>query len=149
MVGRVVTLIALAIGLVMAQPLLGKFDQAFQYIQEFTGVFTPGIVVIFLLGMFWKKATSMGALSAAIGSAIFSVALKWGWAGLPFMDRMGLVFLTCLATMVIVSLLTQDNTKDTDNCVSLDEVDFTTQRSFNIAALGVTIILVLLYTMWW
>ncbi len=75
-VGRMATLISLAVALIMAKPLLGQFDQAFQYIQEFTGLFTPGIVVIFVMGMFWKRTTSMGALSAAIGSAALSVAMK-------------------------------------------------------------------------
>ena len=57
--------------MICAKPLLGNFDQAFQYIQEFTGFFTPGIVVIFLLGMFWKGMTTQGALAAAAGSAFF------------------------------------------------------------------------------
>ena len=51
-IGRTVSVAAMAIAMMAAKPLLGDFDQAFQYIQEFTGFFTPGIVVIFLLGMF-------------------------------------------------------------------------------------------------
>ncbi|WP_105254493.1 sodium/sugar symporter [Pseudoalteromonas sp. T1lg75] len=149
MVGRVTTLIALGIGLIMAEPLLGKFDQAFQYIQEFTGVFTPGIVVIFLLGMFWSKATSLGALSAALGSAVFSFALRLAFPDLPFMDRMGLVFLMCLLLMVGVSLLGRKAQVNTDACVSLDEVSFSTERSFNLASFGVVVILASLYTLWW
>jgi SSS family solute:Na+ symporter len=148
-VGRIATLVSLVIALFMAEPLLGKFDQAFQYIQEFTGVFTPGIVVIFLVGMFWKKATSMGALSAAIGSAIFSFGLRKIWPELPFMDRMSLVFMLCLAMMVIVSLKTKLTTDSTDTSVNLDQISFTTERSFNIAALGVVMILIGLYTLWW
>ena len=66
-------------------------------IQVFTGFFTPGVVVIFVMGMFWSKASSAGALSAAIGSALFSLALKFLWPELPFMDRVGLVFLLCFA----------------------------------------------------
>ena len=53
-VGRLVAFIAMVAAMITAKPLLGSFDQAFQYIQEFTGFFTPGIVVIFLLGMFWS-----------------------------------------------------------------------------------------------
>jgi len=148
-VGRIATLASLVIALFMAEPLLGKFDQAFQYIQEFTGVFTPGIVVIFLVGMFWKKATSMGALSAAIGSALFSFGLRAVWPELPFMDRMSLVFLLCLLLMVIVSLMSRANTSSTDTSVSLDDVSFATEKSFNIAALGVIVILTALYSIWW
>lgn len=146
-IGRSAALISLAIALVVAEPLLGKFDQAFQYIQEFTGFFTPGIVVIFVMGMFWSKASSAGALAAAIGSAVFSFLLKVYWVALPFMDRVGLVFLLCLALCVIVSLAKPD--KGQDSSVSLDDVNFKTSSNFNIAALGVVIILIALYTTWW
>ncbi len=146
-IGRLVTLVSLVIALFMAEPLLGKFDQAFQYIQEFTGVFTPGIVVIFLTGMFWQKTTSKGALAAAIGSAVFSFALREFWPELPFMDRIGLVFLLCLALTVVVSLVTKATC--TNNSVDLDEVSFKTNSAFNLAALGVTLILCALYYTWW
>lgn len=146
-VGRIAALVSLCIALVVAQPLLGKFDQAFQYIQEFTGFFTPGIVVIFVMGMFWKRATSMGALSAALGSAAFSYMLRELWPELPFMDRVGLVFLLCLTLCYVVSMLGKPNT--TDSSVDLDKVSFETTKSFNIAALGVVVILTALYATWW
>jgi len=146
-VGRVVTVVSLVIGVVMAEPLLGKFEQAFQYIQEFTGLFSPGITVIFLMGMFWSKTTSAGALSAAIGSAAFSVAFAIFWPELPFMDRIGLVFLLCLALTVIVSLKTGAN--ENNQSVSLDSVSFDTHKGFNMAAIGVILILVGLYATWW
>lgn len=146
-IGRLATLVSLVIALFMAEPLLGKFDQAFQYIQEFTGVFTPGIVVIFLMGMFWKKTTSKGALAAAIGSAVFSFALREFWPELPFMDRIGLVFLLCLGLTVIVSLATKATC--TNNSVDLDEVSFKTNSAFNLSALGVSLILCALYYTWW
>ncbi|WP_286233513.1 sodium/sugar symporter [Thalassotalea sediminis] len=146
-IGRIAALLSLAIALIVAEPLLGKFDQAFQYIQEFTGFFTPGIVVIFVMGMFWSKASSAGALSAAIGSAVFSLTLKFAWPELPFMDRVGLVFLMCLALCVAVSLFT--DSKATNSSVNLKEVSFSTEKGFNIATVGVIIILTALYATWW
>lgn len=146
-VGRMAALAALAIALIVAQPLLGKFDQAFQYIQEFTGFFTPGIVVIFVMGMFWSKTSSLGALSAAIGSAVFSILLKVFWPELPFMDRVGLVFLMCLGLCALVSLA--DKSQSSDESVELSEVSFHTTSGFNYAAVGVVIILVALYATWW
>ncbi len=150
-IGRIATLVALGLALITAQPLLGQFDQAFQYIQEFTGVFTPGITVIFLMGMFWKRTTSQGALSAAIGSAIFSFALKFTFPDLPFMDRIGLVFLLCLALTVVVSILTasKEGDESSNQSVSLDEVSFATDRGFNLAAIGCVIILTFFYVTWW
>ena len=146
-IGRIAALVSLCIALIVAQPLLGKFDQAFQYIQEFTGFFTPGIVVIFVMGMFWKRASSMGALSAALGSAVFSLVLKFAWPELPFMDRVGLVFLLCLGLCYFVSIAGKPNT--TDSSVSLEQVNFATAKSFNVAAFGVVLILTALYATWW
>lgn len=145
--GRIAALISLAIALVVAEPLLGKFDQAFQYIQEFTGFFTPGIVVIFVMGMFWSKTSATGALAAAIGSAVFSLSLKFLWPELPFMDRVGLVFLLCLALCVVVSLMSK--TASNNESVDLSEVSFDTEKGFNISAVGVVIILTALYATWW
>ena len=65
-------IVAIIIAIIVARPLVGKSEQAFQYIQEFTGFFTPGITVIFLLGLFWKRATEAGAIAAAVASVLLS-----------------------------------------------------------------------------
>ncbi|MBU2887723.1 sodium/sugar symporter [Gilvimarinus agarilyticus] len=146
-IGRLTTLISLIIALFMAKPLLGNFDQAFQYIQEFTGLFSPGITAIFLMGMFYKGTTSRGALAAAIGSAMFSFAFMKLWPSLPFMDRIGLVFLICLCLAYLFS--NKSSTQDNDTSIHVSDIDFSTERSFNIAALGCTVILIVLYLTWW
>jgi SSS family solute:Na+ symporter len=146
-VGRVVAVAAMVLAMICAKPLLGNFDQAFQYIQEFTGFFTPGIVVIFVLGMFWKKATSLGALTAAIGSAVLSFGFKMLWPALPFIDRVGLVFLLCTAIAVVISVL-QGN-EDQPGSVDLGDIDFSTTRGFNVAGVAVALILAALYATWW
>jgi SSS family solute:Na+ symporter len=149
-VGRIVSFVALVIAMICARPLLGQFDQAFQYIQEFTGFFTPGIVVIFLLGMFWKNMNANGALTAAVGSAVLSLSCKFMLPSIPFMDRVGLVFLLCLGLAIIVSKFTQQATTTEHNqSVSLDDVSFKTSGSFNILAGAVIIILIAFYAAWW
>ena len=147
MVGRVVAVAAMLLAMICAKPLLGNFDQAFQYIQEFTGFFTPGIVVIFLLGMFWKKTTSSGALAAAIGSAVLSFAFKMFWPELPFIDRVGLVFLLCVAIAVSFSVLAGN--RNQDGAVSLRDIQFATTNGFNFSAVLVALILAALYATWW
>lgn len=152
-IGRTAAVISLVLGMICAQPLLGKFEQAFQYIQEFTGFFTPGITVLFVLGVFWSRTTTNGALVAAISSALLSLVMwKW-WPELPFIDRMGLVFLICLALAVIISLLETRGTASVHRgggeAVAIGEVSFTTSQGFNLAALGVTLILAALYATWW
>ena len=146
-VGRTVSFTALVIAMVAAKPLLGQFDQAFQYIQEFTGFFTPGIVALFVLGMFWKRTTANGGLVAALGSFLLSLLLRQVWPELPFIDRVGLVFLLCVALAVIVSLLEKKEAHP--NAVELSEVSFATSKGFNVATLAVVIILVAFYTTWW
>jgi len=146
-VGRAVSLLSLVIALFTAKPLLGDFDQAFQYIQEFTGFFTPGIVVLFFMGMFWKKTTADAALAAAIGSAVFSFLFYQFWPALPFMDRVGLVFLLCLGLAIVVSLL-QGN-KAQAGAVELNDISFDTSKGFNLSLLLVVLVLVAFYSVWW
>jgi SSS family solute:Na+ symporter len=147
LIGRLTAVAALIIAIVMARPLLGSFDQAFQYIQEFTGFFTPGICVIFLLGMFWERCTVTGALVAAIASVLLSLALRMAWPALPFMDRVGIVFLACLAIAVVLSLA--QTRRDPALRVELKGVDYSTSTGFNIAALVITAILIGIYATWW
>jgi SSS family solute:Na+ symporter len=147
LIGRSAAATALIVAILMARPLLGSFTQAFQYIQEFTGFFTPGICVIFLLGMFWERCTATGALVAAIASAGLSLALWKLWPSLPFMDRVGLVFLACLAIAVVLSLLQAH--RDPPLRVELKGIDYSTSAGFNVAALAVTVILIGIYWTWW
>lgn len=145
--GRIASLSAMVIALVVARPLLGQFDQAFQYIQEFTGFFTPGVCALFLLGIFSRRTTANGALGAAIGSAVFSIALKLWWPTLPFIDRVGLVFLLCMVVGILISWL--QKAEDHPRAIAYADVDTSTTAGFNLAALVIVLMLVGLYATWW
>jgi SSS family solute:Na+ symporter len=147
LVGRIVAVVALVTAALAARPLLGNFEQAFQYIQDFTGFFTPGICVIFLLGLFWPRCTATAALVSAIASVVLSTLLYFTWRSLPFMDRVGLVFLACMAIAIVLSLLQPP--REAALTVDLKNIDYSTSRGFNIAALIVTVILIALYAIWW
>lgn len=162
LVGRVVAAVAVIIAILAAKPLIGQSDQAFQFIQEFSGFFTPGITVIFLLGLFWKPATEAGAIVAAVTSVLLSVVLKsiisiehpvsyipeglntWLF---PFMNRMLFVFLVSLALAMIVSVLFKG--RGNANRVTMEGVSFKTPNVFNVAGVGVILILIALYSVWW
>ena len=146
-VGRIVSLVAIVIAMTLAKPLLGNFDQAFQYIQEFTGFFTPGVCALFLLGFFWPSTTANGALATAIGSAVFSIAFKIGWPELPFIDRVGIVFLLCVAVGMLVSRLQDQG--DHPDAVDYRTIDTVTTRGFNVAAATIVLMLAALYATWW
>ena len=144
--GRIVAVCAMGIAMIAAKPLLGNFEQVFQYIQEFTGFFTPGIVAIFMLGLFWSRTTATAALLAAIASAALSLLFKLYLPELPFMDRVGLVFLLCAGIGIVWSLarpLPQPGFVDPSG------VSFSTSQGFNLSALVVTLILVFFYAIWW
>jgi len=146
-IGRVTSLSALIIAVIVARPLLGNFDQAFQYIQEFTGFFTPGIVAIFLLAIFWKRTTANGALAAAVGSAVFSIACKIYWPSLPFIDRVGLAFILCMLLGMLVSQVAGKG--DSPKAIDYAAVDTSTSTGFNWASLVIVLMLIGLYATWW
>jgi SSS family solute:Na+ symporter len=146
-VGRSTALIAMIIAILLAKPLVGQSQQAFQFIQEFTGFFTPGIVVIFLFGFFWKKASANSALSAAIASVLFSFLFYKFLPEFPFMDRVGVVFIICCLLAAVVTLL--GGAKEQANAIHLNDVSFKTTSGFNIAAIGVILILTAIYATWW
>ncbi|SFK02216.1 solute:Na+ symporter, SSS family [Sphingomonas sp. NFR04] len=154
-VGRIAAVVSIIIAMFTARPLLGSLDQAFQYIQEFSGFVTPGITVIFLLGLFWPRATEAGALVGAVASVVLSFVFwfpaKWGGIealnAVPFINRMGIVFLASLALAVIVSLARP--AAGGSNRIRMEGVRFNTTTGFNIAAAVIVLILIGLYATWW
>ncbi|OFX06220.1 MAG: sodium transporter [Alphaproteobacteria bacterium RIFCSPHIGHO2_12_FULL_63_12] len=146
-VGRITSFTAVIIALVAARPLLAGADQVFQIIQEYTGFFTPGIVAIFVLGLFWRRSTEIGALAAVIGSFALSLALKFLAPQMPFMDRVGVVFLICVALGVGLSYLQRPAGEA--KLVRLGDVSFRTDRAFNIGAVAVCAALVAIYAFYW
>lgn len=147
LVGRIAAALSVVIALVAARPLLGNSDQAFQFIQEFSGFFTPGITVIFLLGLFWKRANEAGAIAAAVASVLLSYAFKIGMPDFPFMNRMGLVFVISLALAVVISLTFK--ARGDANRITMEGVTFRTPTTFNVAGIAVILILIALYATWW
>jgi SSS family solute:Na+ symporter len=146
LVGRLASISAMLIAIVIARPLLGNFDQAFQYIQEFTGFFTPGIVVIFLLGIFYSRTTAEAALAAGVGSAVLSLAFKLAFPELPFIDRVGLVFLLCFALAIVISHLWP---RHQAKAIIVADSNTHTSTPFNLSTLLIILILLGLYTTWW
>ncbi|NNE58308.1 MAG: sodium/solute symporter [Hellea sp.] len=102
-VGRFVAVLAMVIAVIAAKPFLAGFDSAFQTIQEYTGFIAPGVVAVFLLGMFYKPANSEGAFTVLILSVLLSIVLKVFAPELSFVNRIWLVFLLSTAAGMAVS----------------------------------------------
>jgi solute:Na+ symporter, SSS family len=111
-VGRIAAAVALLIAMVAAKPLLGGLDQAFQYIQEYTGFIYPGVVVVFGMGILWKRATNRAALWTTIATIPAGIIMKAALPDLPFIIRMGYVCMI-LITLAVLLTLTDKNQVET------------------------------------
>ncbi len=147
MIGRITALTAMIIGLLAAQPFQQGFESGFQTVQEYTGFIAPGVVGVFLFGFFWKRANAAGAFAILIGSILMNIALKIGAGDMPFVIRVWLVFLGCLAMGAVVSLLTKRPSED--QVIILGDIKFATTKGFKIASIIVVVILIGIYAIFW
>lgn len=145
-VGRYAAASALIIALLIA-PLLKSLPQVFQYIQEYTGLVSPGVLAVALLGLFWKKVSTRGAIWGAILSIPVALILKLPVMELPFMDQMMYTFAITVVIIGMISLSTNDN--DDPKGFNLTAKLFTTDKVFNISAYLICLILAVLYTVFW
>lgn len=154
--GRVSAFVALIIACIVA-PLLGNLDQAFQFIQEYTGIVSPGILAVFLLGLFWKKTTNKAAIIGALASIPIAMYFKFapkGWStsaffvDVPFMDQMGYTLLLTIAVIAICSYI-QHNGADDAKGITITKQLFKTSPLFNIGAFAIMLVLTVLYALFW
>ena len=168
-IGKATIIIALIVAVIVA-PFLGIDKKGgFQYIQEYTGFVSPGVFAMFILGFFWKKTTSNAALFATIGGFMFSIIFKFmpafvdlsflnpmgfsvpnadGIYEIPFIDRMGFVFLICVVGMYFISIY--ENKKGVQpNGLEVDKTMFRMSPGFTVGALIITAVLAALYTVFW
>ena len=103
--GRIVAVSALVIALVAVKPLLGGLDQAFQYIQEYSGFIYPGIITVFGLGLLWKRASSTAAVWTAILTIPMGVIFKVAFPDVAFQFRAGYIFIILVSFFILVSYL--------------------------------------------
>ena len=166
-VGRLAVVGAMVLAIAIA-PFMGIDKKGgFEFIQEYTGYVSPGIFALFILGFFWKRTTSNAALFALIGGVTFSVLSKYipTWTGvndcifytafldgdvymIPFMDRMGWVFIFCVVSMVLISLADPES-KNNPKGLEIDAKMFKLEPTFILGAVIVVMGIVALYTYFW
>jgi SSS family solute:Na+ symporter len=166
-VGRIAIIGAMVLAIVIA-PFMGIDKKGgFEFIQEYTGYVSPGIFALFILGFFWKRTTSNAALFALIGGVTFSILTKYipAWTGvndcifytafldgdvymIPFMDRMGWVFIFCVVSMVIITLA-DPASKNNPKGLEIDAKMFKLEPSFIFGMVVVVMAIVALYTYFW
>ncbi len=147
LVGRITAFSAMIIALVLARPFLGGLESAFQTVQEYTGYIAPGIVIVFLLGFFDKKANTAGAFTALIGSVVLNLVVNAVFPDLPFVVRIWIVFVVGIIAAALVSRMT--GAPDRERTVDLGDIAFGTTALFNGLAMLTVAILAGLYIVLW
>jgi len=143
-IGRISGIVAMLIAVIVA-PLLGSIDQAFQFIQEYTGMISPGVTAIFVLGMFWKRTTSNAAFWGTIFSIPFSAAIKFLFPQMPFLDQMMISFLLISLIIIIISLFDKNEGKG----LELSRTIFRTDRWFNLLSIIILVLFSAIYILFW
>ena len=146
-VGRLTAAVALVVAGCLA-PLMASFDQMFQYIQEYTGLVSPGILAVFMMGLFWKKTTNKGAITGVLISIPVALLLKFLPIDMPFLDQMMYTFFITIATIAMVSLSSNPADDDAKGLVLTKEM-FRTDKIFNICAYIICVILAAIYVFMW
>ncbi len=156
LVGRSTAAISLVIAAFLA-PQLSNLGQVFQYIQEYTGVVSPGILAVFLMGLFWKKATNRAAIWGVVLSIPIAIYFKVGpneWIDsplfpeLPFMAQMLWTCLLSMLVIVVVSYLDNQGKND-PNGITLRKELFQTDQIFNLVSIFIFVFLAILYAVFW
>jgi SSS family solute:Na+ symporter len=145
-VGRLAVLVALIIAVVVA-PSLGSVKEMFQYIQEYTGLVSPGVLGVFMMGLFYKRSTNNAAIWGAVSSIPLALLLKLG-TSMPWMHQMMIVW---IATMVIIAIISQIEGKGAADPkgIPVSRKYFATEPVFNISVMIICVILAVLYTVFW
>ncbi|PHN01201.1 sodium/sugar symporter [Flavilitoribacter nigricans] len=146
-VGRIAAATALVIAIIMA-PLLSSGRGIFNVIQEYTGLVSPGILAIFILGLFWKKTTNRAAILGAIGSIAMALIFKFSGMDMPWMNQMGLVFLLTCGLMILISYLETKGADDPKG-IPLTAGLFKTSQTFNIGAFVILLLTAMIYAIFW
>lgn len=153
-VGRWAVLVSM-IAAALVAPALRSLDQAYQFIQEYVGFVSPGVLAIFLLGFFWKRTTAQAAMAGAVLTIPVSTVLKFlpvwtndGFPDYPFLDRMTITFVTVAVVMILISWLFPQK----ENEKAIIEVDpkwFRVNTGFVVGSVIILGILAALYTVFW
>jgi SSS family solute:Na+ symporter len=152
--GRWAVLISMVIAAIVT-PALKSLDQAYQFIQEYVGFFSPGVLAIFMLGMFWKRTTTAAALAGAVLTIPISTVLKFlpVWTGgafpdYPFLDRMSITFVSIVLIMVAITLIYPKKENDL-HVIEVDKSMFKISPEFAVGSIIIMGILTALYTVFW
>jgi SSS family solute:Na+ symporter len=153
-IGKWVVIVAMGIAALIA-PTLKNLDQAYQFIQEYVGFISPGVLAIFLMGFFWKRTTAAAALTGSLLTIPVSTILKFlplwtqgTFPDYPFLDRMTITFVIIVLIMIGISL-SRPATDQASHTIVIDKKDFRVSPVFILGSVIIVGILAGLYTAFW
>lgn len=153
-IGKWVVIVSMAIAALVA-PALKSLDQAYQFIQEYVGFISPGVLAIFIMGFFWKRTTAAAALAGTLLTIPLSIVLKFlpvwtngAFPDYPFLDRMSITFVVIVLIMIVVSL-SKPQADQAAHTIVVDKQDFKVSPQFILGSIIIMGILAGLYTVFW
>jgi SSS family solute:Na+ symporter len=168
--GRVIIVLSLLIAIIINwKDTLGIGGKGgFEFIQKYTGYISPAIFPVFLLGFFWKKATSKAAITGIFLGVVLSIVFDKflpGWMGndtllytayptasgsfeIPYLIQMGWVFCFTTLAIIIVSLLDVKGQKH-ENDITEDQGQFKLSNAHLAMAMLVLGVVIALYIKFW
>ncbi|WP_343306662.1 sodium/sugar symporter [Chitinophaga niabensis] len=153
-VGKWAVVIAMLLA-ALVTPALKSLDQAYQFIQEYVGFISPGVLAIFLMGFFWKRTTAAAALTGTLLTIPISTILKFlpvwtngAFPDYPFLDRMTITFVLIVAIMIVISL-SKPKATPTGEEIEIDTSMFRVSPGFVVGSVIICGILTALYTVFW
>jgi SSS family solute:Na+ symporter len=170
MTGRVIIILSLLIAIIINwKDTLGIGGKGgFEFIQKYTGYISPAIFPVFLLGFFWKRATSKAAITGIFLGVVLSIIFDKflpGWMGndtllytayptasgsfeIPYLIQMGWVFCFTTLSIIVVSLLDVKGQKH-ENEITEDEGQFKLSNAHLAMAMLVLGVVIALYIKFW
>jgi SSS family solute:Na+ symporter len=168
--GRVIIILSLVIAIIINwKDTLGIGGKGgFEFIQKYTGYISPAIFPVFLLGFFWKKATSKAAITGIFLGVVLSIVFDKflpGWMGndtllytayptasgsfeIPYLIQMGWVFCFTTLAIILVSLLDVKGQKH-ENDITEDQGQFKLSNAHLAMAMLVLGAVIALYIKFW
>jgi len=146
--GRISSIIFMVLAAFIASMLSG-INQVFQFIQTYTGLVSPGITALFILGIFWKKTTARAAWVAVLITVPVPLLLKIIFPDLPFLDNMAISFLIISAQMIVMTLVDNSIRPQMKEWQLPADIFHNTDRLFKWFSLGIILILIILYAIFW
>ena len=147
--GRAITFLLVILGCLIAPQLANpRFQGVFNYIQEFQGFVSPGILAAFIFGLAVKKSPAAAGVTALVASPVIYGILYFAASDIAFLNRMAITFGIILVLMTIITLL-RPLSEPVVMPVRKGFADITLTKGVKWFGIAVILITLVLYAIFW